>query len=333
MKPNKNKTNTVSQDNVLCDASSNWNNWWKTLEVDLGHLHWAVEMQDEEKESMEWAYSKIKTRLTHERLKTMKEPSIQGMFTDDVLLLLCLGEYNNDIQDAKKILVHKLDEASLDRVDVTDHPSVMMRALKAIHMMKSADAVNLLREELSNLEMEECADMTDYLAKSKKIYSLLRNAGGTMTEREFCLQLTSNLPVSFDMQATLLCAQPNVTFENCEMMLITAARKQAARAKKVKSRRKITSSPQDEDDKYANIVREMKALKVQVANANGNGGGDRRKKVCNECNKPGHTKETCWSLHPEQNPFQKERDRRRRASEKKSRKERKHSLSESSGSE
>jgi hypothetical protein len=169
---------------------------------------------------------------SEEEKKTYNEAAHEVQCYNDVVRRLQLKVYKGDCAVARSTILPLLQTGDLRRIKGVKDPAIIWSTLKEFHTGQNADNINVLLGELQGTYQTDFTSMSEYLSAMWDLFSRLSDAGGQMTERQFCLLLIRHLDDAYEMQGEILQGNSDLDFMMCEIKLLTTETAKKAKAKR-----------------------------------------------------------------------------------------------------
>jgi hypothetical protein len=298
--PNKQSKETDGDNTIL--GESNYATWEALAKADLEAQNlWYTVCMGETPAQHEQAHKtavgalELELQMSGKKISWAEDPALR--------LVVAAGRLQQDVKKARKMLLGALSSSNLARVKHIDSPHMIWGTLLHKFNSQSAENILLLTSRLSQIVLSS-RSMGTYLMEKREAFDRLVAAGGTMTEKGFCLVVLDGLGDQFETYAVILRSMEKLGWQQVETTLTTAYDlKQDKKKQKPTEEKEAYESPQ-----VAMLVRtvqsltnELAAMKVSTSGGGRNNNSNRnrnRHDNCSHCGKPNHNEAECWTKFP-----------------------------------
>jgi hypothetical protein len=290
--PNKQSKETDGDNTIL--GESNYATWEALTKAHLEaqNLWYSVCMGDtpaqhEQAHKTAVGALELQLQMNGKKINWAEDPALR--------LVVAAGRLQQDLKKARMLLLGALSSANLARVKHLDSPHMIWGTLLHKFNSQSAENILLLTSRLSQIVLSS-RSMGSYLLEKREAFDLLVAAGGTMTEKGFCLVALDGLGDQFETYAVILRSMEKLGWQQVEATLNTAYDLKQHKKQKPTEEKAAYESPQ-----VAMLVRTVQSLTNELAAMKASTGGrnnNNNRNRCAHCNKPNHNEDECWTKFP-----------------------------------
>jgi hypothetical protein len=175
---------------------------------------------------------------------------------------LAQWQYKKDCKKAKANIFKVLDSTNIARVNKIENPALIWSTLQEYHNGQTTDNVNVLLAKIQGGQQENFNSMEEYLKYMWDLFGAIESAGGTMTEKQFCLCVITGLRDEYEMYGVLLQGDGDaLRFKKCAAMLKTAEMNKLVRQARKKGGAPAAKNGKlfTQDDVEAMVAKAMQA--------------------------------------------------------------------------